>query len=252
MNNLINTNNLSTSTSTSLPSLPSFSTFTSDPKEWGPMLWNFMHTMAANYPAKPTLQDKESAKQFFISLKKLLPCEVCRDHYTSLLLRNPPQIGTSESLQIWVLWLHNEINRRLGNKPQWTLEQLKLIYVPSPNSINPVNIISPPIAKHTVHSMVRKVITNHHQQKPPAPQIRHRQPPQLQPPAPQKSIYRPPPQRKQIVMTKHRTRLNPNSNVNSNNHHHPHPHQTIHPTLKKNLVKPKALNPPKKSCGCGK
>ena len=242
MNNLINTNNLST-----LPSLPSFSVFTSDPKEWGPMLWNFMHTMAANYPAKPTLQDKESAKQFFISLKKLLPCEVCRDHYTSLLLRNPPQIGTSESLQMWVLWLHNEINRRLGNKPQWTLEQLKLIYVPSPNSINPVNIISPPIIKRNVHPMVRKITNNNHQKKRPniAPLVRRPQP-QLQ-----KSIYKPPqPQRKQIIATKPKPRLN--LNINSNNHPHPHPHPTIHLTVKKNLVKPKALNQPKKSCGCGK
>ena len=51
------------------------------PKIWGPSAWKFIHTIALSYPDNPTPFDKENYKNFFLSLKKILPCDKCRYHY---------------------------------------------------------------------------------------------------------------------------------------------------------------------------
>jgi FAD-linked sulfhydryl oxidase len=106
-----------------------------DPKVWGPALWKFLHSMAANYPQKPNPQYRASSRQFFYSLRHLLPCETCRVHYSALLSRRQPQTESAHALQEWVLWLHNEVNRRIKpDKPTWTMEQVKATYKPDANS----------------------------------------------------------------------------------------------------------------------
>ena len=48
---------------------------------WGPSLWFFLHTVSFNYPENPTEDDKRNYHNFFDSLKHVLPCEKCKDHY---------------------------------------------------------------------------------------------------------------------------------------------------------------------------
>jgi hypothetical protein len=101
-------------------------TTSTDPKIWGPVLWKFLHIMAHNYPENPNPQTKASSRQFFFSLRHLLPCETCRVHYSELLSKRQPETDSSDSLQEWLLWLHNEVSARTNTdaKP-WTIFQLK-------------------------------------------------------------------------------------------------------------------------------
>lgn len=100
-------------------------TTSSDPKIWGPVLWKFLHIMAYNYPENPNPQTKASSRQFFYSLRHLLPCETCRVHYSDLLSTRQPETDSSDSLQEWLLWLHNEVAARTNSdaKP-WTIIKL--------------------------------------------------------------------------------------------------------------------------------
>ena len=50
-------------------------------KVWGPPAWIFLHTVAHNYPLKPTRQDRKNYKNFFKSIGYILPCKYCRMSY---------------------------------------------------------------------------------------------------------------------------------------------------------------------------
>lgn len=48
-----------------------------DKDELGHSTWNFLHTMAAAYPEKPTETQKEDVKSLFGILSRSYPCETC-------------------------------------------------------------------------------------------------------------------------------------------------------------------------------
>ena len=48
-----------------------------DINELGRNTWSFLHTMAANYPEKPSDEDQSRMKTFMSSLSYLYPCEMC-------------------------------------------------------------------------------------------------------------------------------------------------------------------------------
>ena len=52
-----------------------------EPKIWGPHLWFVLHIMTFNYPNNPTTFDKEAYRDFFTSLKNVIPYEQCKKHY---------------------------------------------------------------------------------------------------------------------------------------------------------------------------
>ncbi len=55
--------------------------------------WTLIHTMAANYPEKPSTSDKRHARAFFQSLGALYPCKLCRDHFDRYIAVQPPEYG---------------------------------------------------------------------------------------------------------------------------------------------------------------
>ena len=46
-----------------------------DKNEWGPKLWEIMHTFSFSYPTQPTQNEKASAINFYTSLGLLIPCK---------------------------------------------------------------------------------------------------------------------------------------------------------------------------------
>lgn len=48
-----------------------------DKDELGRSTWNLLHTMAATYPEKPSIQQTENVKSFFNVLSQVYPCEPC-------------------------------------------------------------------------------------------------------------------------------------------------------------------------------
>jgi Erv1 / Alr family len=100
-----------------------------DPKVWGPHLWKFMHMMAYSYPENPNVQVRASGRQFFYTLRHLIPCETCQKHFNDLISKKSPQVDSKQQMQEYVLWLHNQVNSDIN--PQsipWSLSQVNAQY----------------------------------------------------------------------------------------------------------------------------
>jgi hypothetical protein len=95
---------------------------------WGPSAWHFLHTMTFNYPERPTIEEQNSAEQFFLNLSKLLPCAACREHYEKEITKSPPLTSSKVLLSSWLVDIHNRINKRL-KKPIFSYKDAKLKYL---------------------------------------------------------------------------------------------------------------------------
>ena len=91
------------------------------PSSWGPFFWHTMHICALGYPVKPTYGHKKAAKEFYEALAFLIPCPICRDHYTEFLKQMPitPFLDRRDDLFKWTVAVHNKVNETLG-KPQFS------------------------------------------------------------------------------------------------------------------------------------
>jgi hypothetical protein len=84
---------------------------------WGNHAWKFMHYVTLGYPENPTEEHKNNYKNFFISLKYVLPCSICAKHYEENLQKLPltDEILSSKNKLIkWCIDLHNIVNKMLN------------------------------------------------------------------------------------------------------------------------------------------
>ena len=88
------------------------------PETWGPFFWHTIHITALGYPSNPSYAHKKAAKEFFESLKILIPCPICRDHYSEHFEKYPitPHLDRRTDLFKWTVLLHNEVNKMLGKR----------------------------------------------------------------------------------------------------------------------------------------
>ncbi len=95
-----------------------------EPKIWGKYIWTSIHIIALGYPDKPTQEDKENYKKFFIDLWKVIPCYKCsknyQKHFEELPIDN--YLDDNMSLFRWTVEFHNIVNKELG-KREWTFEE---------------------------------------------------------------------------------------------------------------------------------
>jgi hypothetical protein len=89
------------------------------PEAWGPFFWHTIHIIALGYPMEPSHAHKKSAKEFYESLKILIPCPICKEHYIAHLEKYPltPHLDRRTDLFRWTVLLHNEVNKALGKRP---------------------------------------------------------------------------------------------------------------------------------------
>ena len=87
-----------------------------DTKKWGKHGWIFLHYVTFNYPINPTQQDIDNYYDFFYSLKFVLPCEICKKHFSNNLLKHNliGALKTRNTLIRWLIDIHNNINYELG------------------------------------------------------------------------------------------------------------------------------------------
>jgi hypothetical protein len=85
---------------------------------WGPHLWFSLHTITFNYPIKPTEDDKLNYNNFFLSLKNVIPCSVCKKNYIRHLNEMPldKALNSRKDLVYWLIDLHNMVNGETGKK----------------------------------------------------------------------------------------------------------------------------------------
>ena len=73
------------------------------PDVWGPLFWSTMHIVTLGYAETPTKEEQDAATQFFNSLAIVIPCPICRAHYSHFLQTQErlllPQPGRFRSCQ---------------------------------------------------------------------------------------------------------------------------------------------------------
>lgn len=107
-----------------------------NPKIWGPYMWFILHLITFNYPKNPSNYDKQAYRDFFNSLKDVIPCQSCRKHYAKNIQNYPitPNLDSKKRLVEWLIQIHNQVNMSL-NKPVLTTKQVLEIY----QTINPIS-----------------------------------------------------------------------------------------------------------------
>ncbi|GER36903.1 sulfhydryl oxidase [Striga asiatica] len=83
-------------------------------EELGRATWTFLHTLAAQYPDKPTRQQKKDVKELMAILSRMYPCKECADHFKEVIRANPVEAGSHQEFSRWLCHVHNVVNRSLG------------------------------------------------------------------------------------------------------------------------------------------
>ena len=105
---------------------------------WGPNLWGAMHSLSFTYPAdcESGCEHRKAFHSFLKSLKTLLPCAKCKNHYTTWFNKNITRgeqseiFDSRENLSRALIDLHNDVDKRL-NKTQLSFDEAKQKYMRS-------------------------------------------------------------------------------------------------------------------------
>ena len=95
------------------------------PDVWGPHGWKFIHYVTLGYPVNPTDEDKEKYFNFFHSLKYVIPCSICGNHFKENLEKTPlddDALSTKMKLIAWGIKMHNHVNK-VNRKKEYTVEE---------------------------------------------------------------------------------------------------------------------------------
>ena len=96
-----------------------------DVEQLGNATWTFLHTTAAYYPEKPTMQHRVNMLSLLRALPVLYACSNCAQHLGENMKTHPPDVSGRAALSKWLCEQHNEVNERLGKeKFECTIEKL--------------------------------------------------------------------------------------------------------------------------------
>jgi hypothetical protein len=104
-----------------------------DGTEWGPIFWNLLHILAERSGGVGMIgvrgDEKRAWNKVVSELPKTLPCEDCRKHLASYLVKNPFKIPDNYAemkkyIKLWFYNLHEDVNKRL-NKPSFDFANLE-------------------------------------------------------------------------------------------------------------------------------
>ncbi|GMM50714.1 flavin-linked sulfhydryl oxidase [Starmerella bacillaris] len=85
-------------------------------KELGNGTWTMLHSTAANFPLKPTDENKQDMRNLLTSISHLFPCRPCGKDFEAYLKRNSPNVEGREELSLWLCDAHNAVNKKLGKQ----------------------------------------------------------------------------------------------------------------------------------------
>lgn len=95
---------------------------------WGPPMWFVLHTIAANYPPRPTAKQKRDYRAFVMSLQNVLPCGACREN----LKRNLQDVPLTDcalksryTFSRWMYRLHDHVNKMLCKGPSPSFQDVR-------------------------------------------------------------------------------------------------------------------------------
>lgn len=76
--------------------------------------WTLLHSIAAQYPDKPTPADQANIRDFMRLFATLYPCWVCGEGLAKYQHKIPIPTESRSAVGNWLCDAHNEVNRRLG------------------------------------------------------------------------------------------------------------------------------------------
>lgn len=87
-----------------------------NPDIWGPMFWFSLHSITFDYPFHPNDEDKARIRNFFNSLEYILPCSICRVHYSKHIRDSPIELHLGSRIELvrWLIDVHNKVNEQNG------------------------------------------------------------------------------------------------------------------------------------------
>lgn len=88
------------------------------PNIWGPSMWNAIGAIALSYSEEPTMKEQQDMMIFLKSLKNVLPCHKCREHYEENLEKFPltEALGSRSDFIKWIIDVRNSINKINGKR----------------------------------------------------------------------------------------------------------------------------------------
>jgi len=93
----------------------------------GSATWKLLHTMTLRFPEDPTKDERWALASYFHLSARLYPCGECAAEFQGLLKKYPPQTSSRKAASLWLCFLHNEVNDRLG-KPEYDCANLDGTY----------------------------------------------------------------------------------------------------------------------------
>jgi hypothetical protein len=91
-----------------------------NPKIWGSHAWFFLESITIGLPENVNEKTETELKHCLMSLTTLIPCEVCRGHYSKYLVKTDiVNIDFSKRSNVlkWINNLHNKVRMRTGKEP---------------------------------------------------------------------------------------------------------------------------------------
>jgi len=140
------------------------------PNFWGPKLWYSIFSFVAIYPENPTSKIINSAKQYFLSLKNLLPCKSCRTSYNQYIKEDDTNINNDDNfisrnnLIEFVFKLRNKVNNKREIEYYITLKYFKkkldLMICDDNNRLDSIinNLVEAPIIPVSLENDIYKYI----------------------------------------------------------------------------------------------
>ncbi|KAL6758811.1 ERV/ALR sulfhydryl oxidase domain-containing protein [Haematococcus lacustris] len=85
-----------------------------DTLQLGRASWTFLHSLAAYYPAEPSLSQRSLMRSMMEGLAEFYPCHYCAAHLQQQIQERPPDVTSNTALSQWLCVIHNEVNELLG------------------------------------------------------------------------------------------------------------------------------------------
>ncbi len=85
-----------------------------DIRRWGPNGWGFITACAFVYPLHASSANKSEMRDFLQSVAKVMPCGICRHHFTGALDSMESALEGRSALLHWINDTRNDVNKRMG------------------------------------------------------------------------------------------------------------------------------------------
>ena len=100
---------------------------------WGTPGWVFLHSIAYNFPLKPTREQKKHYLEFFKGIGHVLPCKYCRMCYSKTIANGRLKltyktVSDRRTFSKWLYKVHKSVTDRTTKKKSPTYKQVSDMY----------------------------------------------------------------------------------------------------------------------------